>query len=211
MRVIDLVRDLRSNPGRYVECRTPIHLWAFLEGYCWVDSSLREPLRELIAYFEGPEELNVFIRAHLAADDPSDAFEQILQRLESRVETAESWPFEPGLGSGKTLIHTVGDYLRQGRSGLFLAEPTVTWLQHFVQGFLVGTSMSDPEAGKQQSEQFSDFGEWLAEYYNCPGTRWHRILRIYGTETGGIFKLPALWDEFVAHAAGSRATVTEGS
>lgn len=208
MRFIELVRDLRRRPDHYLECCTAIHLGAFLNGYGWLDISLRMLILELADCFDGPEELDVFSRAYLTVDDARRGVDRVLEHLEQRASAVSEFPTPP-LAEEESFMAAVGPYLRQKRSGVFLGEPTVTCLHHFVRGFLVATAAADPAAGERQARQLADFGRWLGEYYHCGGTQWHRVLRVYGMETRGIFELPALWDEFLAHPTGPQDVETE--
>lgn len=208
MRVIQLVRELRSQPTRYLECCTAVHLGAFLHGYDWVETSLQKPLQELAEHFGGPSGANVFTRVYLTVKDAREGVDCILRYLEERVGAGNDWVVEPRDDAGQPFMAVVGDYLRQRRPGLFLGEPTVTWLHHFVQGFLAGVAVVDPEAGRRQTEQLADFGRWLAADNDCASAEWHRALRSFYAETNGIYELPRLWDEFLAREHKSDSAVT---
>jgi hypothetical protein len=197
MALLDLIREMRAAPHRYLECVSPIALEAFLQGCLWVNGSMFDAKMSVAERFHSSTTMGLGNLAYLNIDEPRDGVDYILAGLEEFFATNDEGAPRAEDFSTRTFALIVSDAVNQGRAGLVLGERTISWLYHFVQGFLWALESAHPTIALAQRARLAEFERWLGVRFRHEGRRWERILRIYGGESlDGIKEFVSLWAEF---------------
>lgn len=198
--------SLRQDPAKVVDYVSPVCLAPVLYGYGEIDETVFDVVHGVSGAFAGPDQMSVFSRAHLAFPDEVAGFDAVLNALE-RYCAEHNMGHEPraGVHAPADVVAWVRHAVDQGRPALVLAEPTVSWLAHYVRGFLAAREAIDPRAGRADREQFDHFEQWLrARNPEFPRAPWHRIVRAFdGESLHGIKAFLREWDECFGTAPSS--------
>lgn len=198
----ELMNQLRDSPLTYVDAECPIALGAFLGGYECANLEASSLLTKLACEYQGPPSASACTRVFLRHPGPP-GFEMILVGLQRIIDAHGDPPAKEGPMARSGFIPTLIDVIEQGRSGMMLGEPTVSWLANCWSGFLVGVEHINHELGAKQRSEVLEFEQWLCERYHEPSSRWQSIIRIYeGPCIEGLHAFCRLWRAFCVSRRG---------
>jgi hypothetical protein len=211
---MEVLKALRDRPRDFVEVVSVHACDAFLRGYGAVDASMATALQSPTA-FPGPSAANRFTRAYLCVDDLTAANEQVLDELLNwgSAHGANLRP-TPEPYAGERALRRILEAIRQGRWGMMMPEPSVTYCAHYVRGFILASETIAPTIAEDDRRAMIRFEEWLQRRYRQPNARWHRVLRVFGGDPVGSVKLLLEeWDAFSAAdgVPGATSPGAEGS
>ncbi len=194
----DLVKDLLKSPLSYLDCECPLALGAFMNGYGCADAGAEWLLKHLEDSFEGPSNASAYTKVFLRYSGRK-GLEVLLGETQSLITKYGEPTAKPGSMAGTRFLSTVVDVIEQGRPGMMLGEPTVSWLANCWNGFLLGTERIDSDLAAEQRSTASGFERWISKRYAEPGSPWHGIVRVYeGPCEKGLRKFADLWRAFIS-------------
>lgn len=193
MKLADLTNKLLAAPLTYLDYECPRDLWAFMSGYGCADEGPIELLRGLDARFKGPSGARAYTKVFLLHPG-SKGVELLLAEILALIAEHGEPSVSPGALAGPEFVSAVVGAIEQGRPGMMLGEPTVSWLANYWSGFLAGTERVDARVAAEQRACASAFGRWMSERYDAPDCPWHKIVRAFaGPGQVGLRKFAELW------------------
>jgi hypothetical protein len=202
MQALRLLQDMQQAPERFINPMDTIALGAFLRGYMEGDPVLWTSYRLLSDELRGTATTEAAKVIYLQEPDERKGVALLLSRLEQLLRVEENRVIPEDLRVMEAWAPGIMDGIRQGRPGMYLGEPSVMWLNNYVQGFHAGLRARNPAAAEAQEQELRQFEEWLQDWYETPHAAWFKILRVEGgADVQGLTKLVELWDRWKASTA----------
>lgn len=184
-----LVGTVRRDPEGYLTELHPMALEGLLSGYSCVDGRVSELLVQLSAEMGEPQSTApVFMKVHLTLDDRS-AIDAVLGRIQQRLTTLPIGPVRD-CGARSLVLRAI----REGRPGMILGEPTVSWLANFLNGYLLALDHADPDAAARERDAMTAFAARVNERYGTATVPWWKLLRVFeGPCESGLRAFASYW------------------
>ena len=139
--------------------------------------------------------MSPLIRLHLDHQHTAEGASIAIHFLEELTAQHPGVPLATPL-VGRKVIPAVIDAIEQGRPGLYLSEPSVVCLAHFVRGHIAALDQFEPSSAHQQKVEIEEFETRVRAEYAEPIAPWQRILSVYeGAGTSGLEAFVRIWHE----------------
>jgi hypothetical protein len=190
-----VIQDIRAEPYRYLGARCPWEFSVLLSAYFRVDGGIEAIVEDVDRLVPGNREFTPAMRLYLAIPDPHRgldrvlaAYEEALERHPEAVTPREPWATMP-------VVELLRHPIASGRAPMAIGEPTVLSLYSFVNGYLAGLDVVNPDLAATERADFAVFEQWLRDKYECETASWHSMLRIYeGVCERGVSAFLTHWD-----------------
>jgi hypothetical protein len=181
--------EVSANPGSWLEHFDAIALDQLISGFRSADASCARLINELQMTQSPPTtQMSPLIRIHLDHAGFEEGTRSALAFLgKVAAELGESGTPTPLVG--QSCIDVLVDAIGRGRIGMYLGEPSLTCLIHFVRGHLAAVDQFRVQSAREQQIQLGEFEAYVQREYSEPKAPWYRVLSVY--EGSGMPSLKA--------------------
>jgi hypothetical protein len=193
--LLSLLDAIEKSPGTRLEHFTAYALDQVVSGFRAADVSCAAVMDELHAHLASDRlgEMSPLVRIHLDHrnfEDGARAGLSLLRKVASKLAR----PPAPAVMAEQHCVSLLVDAIEQRRSALFLSEPSVVCLFHFLGGYFAAMEQFEPAVSTHQQQEVVGFEHWIGEAYSEQGSPWQRVLSVYeGPGLSGLEAFARHW------------------
>jgi hypothetical protein len=194
-----IIAEAKVHPGAWLEQFTAIALDQLISGFRSADSSSSQIMDHLQAMLQQGKtsQMSPLVRLHLDHQDFEVGARSAIHFLEEVITQRPGPPIATPLVHRK-VIPALIDAVEQGRPGLYLSEPSLTCLVHFIRGHIAALEQFESNSALQQQSEIDEFETRVRSEYSEPTAPWQRILSVYeGPGPSGLKVFARMWRSWI--------------